>query len=379
MAREIKSPKQNVAQKELIAVQNATTKIKEIIVVDVDANVNKEETTKKIAKIIDELKKDITDPILLKESRQSLALSTQRWYYEYSQNVKVLRVATTQNINYALARFKTPQLAVMSKTYNIDLQSFQNELTGAKSNNEFKTVVDKFRPFIDDATKGLPIVKDYDKLIKGQVKVLASNPPISNRMTNEGKPYKVNLRNRAEMFVRYQANLDDLQRLIADGVEYAWISTHADASPRCSRYQGKLYSLNGTSGVINGNRYFPIEDALKGPLGDGNGCISGYNCRHRLIEYTPNSKPPNDYSKAEMKKAYEVDQKQRNYENRIRQLKTEERLMRASGDTETARKLRLQWRRMNKDYEIYSLENGRAYYNWRTIIRDDETNVTPVN
>jgi len=374
MAQEIKSPKQNAAQKEIIALQNATTKIKEIIVADVDANVSKDETTKKIAKIIDELKKDITDPILLKESRQSIALSTQRWYYEYSQNVKILRVATTQNINYAIARYKTPQLAVMSKTYNIDLQSFKDELSGTKSNNEFKTVVDKFRPFIDDATKGLPIINDYDRLVKGQVKVLASNPPISNRVDKDGKPYKVNLRNRAEMFVRYQANLEDLQRLVNEGVEYAWISTHADASPRCSKYQGKLYSLNNESGVVDGNRYSPIEEALKGQKGDGNGCISGYNCRHRLIAYTSKSKPPNDFSKAEMQKAYEVDQKQRNYENRIRQLKTEERLMRAGGDTETAKKLRLQWRRLSKDYEIYSLDNGRAYYNWRTIIRDDEVN-----
>lgn len=374
MAQELKSPKQNVAQKEIIAVQNASTKIKEIIVADVDANVSKEETTKKIAKIIDELKNDITDPILLKESRQSIALSTQRWYYEYSQNVKAIRVATTQNINYAIARFKTPQLALKGKVFNIDLQSFMSELTGIKSNNEFKNVVDKFRPFIDDATKGLPIISDYDKLVKGQVKVLASNPPISNRVSKDGKPYKINLRNRAEMFVRYEANKEDLQRLIADGVEYAWISTHADASPRCSPYQGKLYSLKNESGVINGNRYSPIEDALKGQLGDGNGCISGYNCRHRLIEYTPNSKAPNDYTEAEMKKAYEIDRKQRAYENRIRQLKTEERLMRASGDTETAKKLRLQWKKLNKDYEIYSLDNGRAYYNWRTIIREDEVN-----
>ncbi len=91
-----------------------------------------------------------------------------------------------------------------------------------------------------------------------------------------------------------------------------------------------------------------------------------------MIEYQAGSKAPEEYSKAEIKKEYAKDQMQRNYENNIRELKTEERLMRASGELEEAKSTRAKWRRMNLEYEIKSLKMGRAYYRWRTIVSDDE-------
>lgn len=177
------------------------------------------------------------------------------------------------------------------------------------------------------------------------------------------------------MYVRFQANQEDLQQFIADGIDLVWISSHADASPRCRHYQGKLYSISGKTGTINGIRYTPLSEALLGPLGDGNGCISGYNCRHRLIEYQTGSKAPNDYTEEEMKRHYQIDQRQRSYENQIRLLKTEERLFRKMGDLETAKRLRRRWRVLNNRYERYSLENGRAFYRWRTSIGDEENAV----
>ena len=374
MALELKSPKENAAKDEVVFIQKITTDIKEIIVSDVNLGVPKEITTQKIAKLIGELDDVIKFPQLLRESKQALALSVQRWYYEYSYNLKTIRTATISNINYAITRYKGDGLAVKNKGITINPQLILEEMQGTKSNAEFIKVYEKFRPYVDDATKGLAVIQDYQKLVNGQVKVLAADPPISNRVDIDGKPYKVNLRNRSEMYVRYQANQEDLQRFIQQGIDLVWISSHADASPRCRTYQGKLYSISGESGSINGISYSPLSEALLGPKGDGNGCISGYNCRHRLIEYETVSKAPNDYTEAEMKKAYEVDQKQRQFENQIRLLKTEERLFRASGSTKRANVLKLRWQLINNQYEQYSLKNGRAFYRWRTSIGDEEVN-----
>ena len=48
-------------------------------------------------------------------------------------------------------------------------------------------------------------------------------------------------------FERY---LSDKKALIAKGVRIVYIPPHANCSKRCQPYQGKLYSLDGTSGSI---------------------------------------------------------------------------------------------------------------------------------
>ncbi len=133
---------------------------------------------------------------------------------------------------------------------------------------------------------------------------------------------------------------------------------------------GKEY---GERGVIDGIPYRPINEALAGPNGDGNGCISGYNCRHRAIEYERGSRPPEGFSKAQMQREYAIDKQQRSYENRIRQLKQEERRLRACGMDKEASAVRKKWCRLTKDYQICSVENNRAYYPYRYVIDRRET------
>lgn len=126
--------------------------------------------------------------------------------------------------------------------------------------------------------------------------------------------------------------------------------------------------LDGKTGFIDGIKYAPIDGALRGPHGDGNGIISGYNCRHRLIAYAHGSKPPTDFSEAEINKEYAIDKQQRSYENRIRQMKTQERILRAAEMTNEAVALRKRWRRLTADYEIFSIEHKRAFYRYRCVI-----------
>lgn len=71
-------------------------------------------------------------------------------------------------------------------------------------------------------------------------------------------------------------------------------------------------------------------------------------------------RPPTDFTEAEIKREYAIDKQQSAYENRIRQLKQEERQLRACGMDKEAKALRKKRRVLTKDYQIYSLEHNRA-------------------
>lgn len=352
--RTIKSPKENIAEREVLIVETATTKIKEVVVSDVAGGVPKTQTEQKINSIIAQTVAKFNDPILKAEVKQTLIANAQGWYYKHITNMKVLANNMGRELNAAgfgvLAQQVTPSTMVRWDKEQV------------------------FRPYRDNAPKGLAIIQDYEKRVKNELIALATDPPISTRLTKEGKPYKINLRNRAEMKIRYEANLQDVEKFKNEGVDLVWTSSHADCSFRCQPYQGKLYSISGKTGVTkSGERYTPLAEALEGPRSDGNGIINGYNCRHRLIKYFEGSRAPVEYSKEQIEREGKLDTRQRQYENSIRNTKSQERLFRAQGNKKFASLARKRWQRLNTNYQQFSLRNGRAYYPWRTRISDEET------
>jgi hypothetical protein len=351
----VTSPQQNAAEKELLIIQDATTKIKEIIASDIANGVSNKETSSKINVIISSTLRLISDVELRQEVKQSLIQSAKSWYYEHSQHMRAL----ASNMAKELDNAGYPEL--------------KQQVTPNTVVQWDKTVT--FRGYRSNAETGVAIIEDYQKKVKNELIALASDPPISTRLTKDGEPYKISLRNRAEMKVRYEANKQDVERMKSENVKLVWISSHANASARCSPYQGKLYSLDGTSGTTkDGIKYTPLDDALRGPKGDGNGIVNGYNCRHYLIEYFVGSRAPIEFSEKEIERERKIDTRQRQYENSIRNMKVQERLFRAYGDKEEASILRKRWQNLNTNYKKYSLTNGRPYYEDRTRISDDEIN-----
>ena len=359
--RELLSPSHDTASRAIVDVQTATTHVKALITECVSKGISDEELTKRLNKAIAEECKRIKDVGFREQLRKALVTSARKWHYELSQ---------TYRINEANFR-----RAAAHQPFNIELSNLLDKTPYQK---QFE-----FRKLLDDGTNlGIPVIKDYQSSVKLAMKALSAEPP-KIVTTKNGRTYVMPARLRAEMAVRYAAAVENLQRLINEGVLFCWISSHPNCSPRCSSYQGKLYSLfqgkvtidgkeYGERGVIDGISYRPINEALAGPNGDGNGCISGYNCRHRAIEYERGSRPPEDFSKAQMQREYAIDKQQRNYENRIRQLKQEERQLRACGMAKEASAVRKKWRRLTKDYQIYSVENNRAYYPYRYVIDRSE-------
>jgi hypothetical protein len=338
----------DVAKEEVITVQSITLRIKEIVLKDVLEGVDKRATEQKIKVVIDSL--SFQDPVLQLTTRRTLRNFARAIYFKHSVAMR------------KLAKQYEREIKAIEPSYKVDLAGGFNPLLE----------VDRFRPFSDNAPKGLAVIDNYRERVVSEVRALALEPPIATRTRADGTKYNVSLRNLAEIRVRYEANNEDLQEFKDADVDLVYTSSHADSSIRCQPYQGRLYSISGKSGRIDGIPYTPLDDALRGPDGDGNGIISGYNCRHRLIPYQRGLRPPEEYSKAEIKRERTIDQRQRYYENRIRNIKGEERALRTIGETERADELNARWKSVDSTYKAYSLRNGRAFYRWRTQVSRDE-------
>jgi len=334
----------NTAGKALIAVQTVVTRIKELIVGSVAKGVNKDEITRQLNKLISDFCKTIDNEALREQNRKALVTAAKKWYYTTTTTFEIV------NRN---------MLSMSGNIYRIGANDSTSHIT-------------ELRPRQDRGINlGTPLIADYKRSVRLAMKALAADPPLVVTR-RDGKTYTMPIRNRAEIAVRYDANVKDLQKFASSGVDLVWTSQHPNCSPRCKDYQGKLWSISGKSGKINGITYRPLSEAIQGKLKDGNGIITGYNCRHRLIEYTANSHPPQELSEAEIKKEYAIDKKQRAYENNIRHMKTNERLLRATGDIEGAKALRKRWRRATKLYQAYSFENGRPFHPDRCVIDEVE-------
>ena len=178
------------------------------------------------------------------------------------------------------------------------------------------------------------------------------------------------LRNRAEMEVRYNDHMERIAEFKQQGVSLVICSTHADCSDRCRPWQGRVYSLNGTSGTTDdGRRFVPLETATdiyyttKAGKTYKNGLL-GFNCRHFLVPYKSGYRFPKPIA-AEERREYNITQTQRRMEADVRKWRTV-----AVENKDIDQKRYLDARRKaiaaNKAYIAYSKQHNRAYYPSRT-------------
>ena len=219
---------------------------------------------------------------------------------------------------------------------------------------------------------GVPLRKFQEDYLRDNVK------PVFDRLIKDQPrdPYdesgRNTLRNLAEMEVRYNDHLQQIDDLKAAGHKLVIASTHADCSDRCRPLQGRVYSLDGTSGTTDdGRKYVPLEVATdifyttKAGKTYKNGLL-GFNCRHYLVPYEKGYRFPKPDVQEE-RKQYGITLKQREYERNVRHWRTE--ALTTKGIDEKryaeARKKAIAW---NNAYIEYSRENKRAYYPSRTKI-----------
>jgi hypothetical protein len=186
---------------------------------------------------------------------------------------------------------------------------------------------------------------------------------------------KYSLRNKAEIKVRYDVINEDLQRLKDKGVKFVVSSAHANASERCSWWQGKIFILDidiatremgqydgvkpqqTIKGYIDGKPFYSLKEACE------NGFLS-YNCQHRLIAYYKGIHLQT-YDLVKVEKRRNISQNQRYLERQIRYLRTK---MELAVNEEEKKIYHKQVIELARDYKKFCKDNNVPRYDWRTQI-----------
>ncbi|MDC2867570.1 phage minor capsid protein [Bacillus sp. BP-3] len=123
------------------------------------------------------------------------------------------------------------------------------------------------------------------------------------------------------------ANEMQMTRMDEYDVDLIEVSSHLGARPRCSPFQGRIFSKSGKS-----KRYPPFSSTSYGEAAG----LLGVNCRHVIYPYIQgkSTKRYQPYDTAENDRVYKESQQQRHLERQIRKAKKEVNVMEAMGDEE---------------------------------------------
>ena len=191
--------------------------------------------------------------------------------------------------------------------------------------------------------KAIVRVQSYPEQLRNYIGSFAKDTMV----TSEPGKKPISLWQKAELDIRYENQMKMVNDLKDNGVDLCWISTHPDCSKRCEKWQGKLVSLTQHSKYsgfrvmqVDGHWVYSLPDimAQKDKYGYNNNIICGFNCRHYLKEYKPNSHAPKQYDSEDIRKSREANNEIRAIERRIRFYKQEKLLYNVKGDKINARK-----------------------------------------
>lgn len=223
--------------------------------------------------------------------------------------------------------------------------------------------------------KAVPYIRNYEQEVFKRMDQLAAMP----MTTYEPGKKPISLWQKAELDVRYNKQMEMLQQLLDTGVELAYTSSHADASKRCEKWQGKLMSLTEHATMSNfrvkkvdGKWVYSLMDimAQTDKYGYHNNIICGFNCRHRLIPYDPGKEPPRKYTKEEVAKQRNIEETIRKMEREIRLQKTRWMFYDQMGEKKVAKNIEKRVKMLIENYKRFCERNGYAWFQYRINIRE---------
>ena len=121
---------------------------------------------------------------------------------------------------------------------------------------------------------------------------------------------------------------------------------------------------------VDGEWVYSLQDimAQTDKYGYHNNVINGFNCRHYLIKYEPGKRPPKEYSEQDVKRMRAINNQIREYERKIRDYKTQEKLYNIVDNKKEASKYRRFASQLTDIYKKYCDKNGFAWYDYRIKI-----------
>lgn len=358
----------NIANKPLnlqaLALEEAETEIRETVKNEYIKQTSKTAINKKIHGIIQKA----IDKLSIRDLKKAAVVSLLDFYEKQYAEISRLNGAT---------------LGVLVALKRLSIDNTKSD-KGAILPSNFIRTKQEARLYLENygvepaKLYGSPLKKFSQDYIRNNVKPvldrLAKQFPLDPDNLSGRKNY-ASLRNRAEMEARYDDHLKSIEDLKSKGTKLVICSTHADCSDRCAPWQGRVFSLDGTSGVTDdGRKYVPLETATKSEevkyvTRTGkvyyNGLL-GFNCRHYLVPYKTGYRFPQPSAKTE-RKEYAITKKQRELERQVIKWKTVAVSNKNVDEKQylMARKKATEW---NKAYIEFSERNNRAYYPSRTKI-----------
>lgn len=303
----------------------------------------------KVNKIINEAVNKIKIVNLKEDSKKSLLKFAEKQYFLWS----------TLSFNFTLEEIGLIGLLASKdfKDYSIMLKL--NNSPTFKGNEAVHT-----------QNMGVPLGKFYKEVWKEKIKPTLDLIAADKAKDPNSPTQRNNLRNLAEMEVRYNDHLESIQNLRESGERLVVASSHADCSDRCAEWQGRVYSLDGSYGEIDGHKYVPLEKATQIPYTTKSGRtymngLLGFNCRHKLYPYR--GQIPQKISKKDREKEYEITKQQRAFELAIRKAKAKAQTNKGINDKEYKEQSAAA-KSLYKSYIEFSKKNNRAYYPMRTEI-----------
>lgn len=217
------------------------------------------------------------------------------------------------------------------------------------------------------ATPNMTYDREYEKEVVSRVNA------ILDEQAKEDYSDRYSLRAAVERQVREEWHQKQIETLKSQGVNLVWIDSHANCSERCAPFQAKLYSLDGTSGTIDGIPYRPLSEAtdiyVYTKVGKcyKNGCISGFNCRHRLIPYKKGFKPVT-IPKEVLEKERNVEIRQRELERNVRRYETRALGWKKEGNKDLYLRYKGLAKKWTEEYVSFSKKNKVPFYPSRLVI-----------
>lgn len=341
-------------REQTIIIEDTTAELKRLLNKAVFGGMSEAEFIKRADKLILDGTEEITADGLKTNARTVLRRFARR---EFNR----LRAALIGN----RVGFSFAALALVRKIWNDDTTQGKAEAYRALKRIEpaFAGIQIEFAPGRGKSWRwGTPLngyMQDYMKAVNETSRMLAED----TAKDTDGLP----LRLKSEIYVRHEWQEENMRRLRESGERFVWISAHENCSKRCQPYQSKLYSTDGTSGVHDGIRFQPLENATdryevtKAGKVYKNGTLSGFNCRHYTIPYRRDGERPPKLKDERIEQARAIEQKQRRLERKVYHLREKYYAYKGNDDIKSAKYYRAA-AEAKKEYIRFCRENEVAWY-----------------